>query len=88
MNSNLNSLGNQTAPYLLPSDKHKSHVFRNKSKTTPTIRFFSLGLLSAISRVSVVRASGEIREESSSFALRKNHMKANAPLRLFPSVNG
>ena len=57
-------------------------------KTKATTLLLSFGSLLATRIVKAVRADGVSLDTSKILACCKNHTKANAPLLLFPSVNG
>jgi len=57
-------------------------------KISPIIFSLSCDLLSAVNKVNVVSASGEILSLRNIPFLFKNQTKAKAPLRLLPSTNG
>ena len=62
--------------------------FLKSINISPIILSLFLGSLSATSKVKAVRAYGVSLDESSTFALRKNHTNVKAPLLLLPSIKG
>lgn len=64
------------------------HLSPNNNKTIPIILSFSEGFDSAIKSVRAVNAAGLILVSKEIPAFLKYQINANAPLRLFPSLNG